>query len=85
MSCNCKANEQIFKIQKNYGKKVNVSWSEKTKFILEEGIKMVLIILILTPFTPLVLLYVIIMSITGYSRFNLNTLVKKITNREGDE
>lgn len=85
MSCNCKANEQIFKIQKNYGKKVNVSWPEKTKFILEEGIKMILIILILTPFTPLVLLYVIIMSITGYSRFNLNTLVKKITNREGDE
>lgn len=85
MSCNCKANEQIFKIQKNYGKKVNVSWPEKTKFILEEGIKMILIMLILTPFTPLVLLYVIIMSITGYSRFNLNTLVKKITNREGDE
>lgn len=85
MSCNCKANEQIFKIQKNYGKKANVSWPEKTKFILEEGIKMILIILILTPFTPLVLLYVIIMSITGYSRFNLNTLVKKITNREGDE
>ena len=85
MSCNCKANEQIFKIQKSYGKKVNISWSEKTKFLLEEGVKMFLIILILIPFTPLVLLYVLIMSVTGYGRFNLNSLVKKLINREGDE
>ena len=85
MGCNCKANEHIFKIQKAYGKKTHVSGTEYIKFLTEELVKFILIAIILVPFIPLVAIYVLIMSITGQGKINLNTFVKRITNRKGDE
>ena len=45
MGCNCKANQQILKITKQYGHKINVPWKDKLMFKTEEGIKIIIIYL----------------------------------------
>jgi hypothetical protein len=76
MACNCKANEQIMKIQRHYGYKVNLPLNEKIKFLTEEGFKFIILVLILLVCSPFIFLGMFIMSITGKGVININNVTK---------
>lgn len=85
MSCNCKANEQILKIQRNFGSKVSPPISEKLKFLIEEGLKTLVLMLMLIPVTPILFIGVILMNLMGFRHINLNKIVNLIRKQKGNE
>jgi hypothetical protein len=54
MGCNCKANQQILKITKQYGHKINVPWKDKLMFKTQEGVKVIAIYLLFLIFSPFI-------------------------------
>lgn len=81
MSCNCKANEQILKIQRNYGRKVNLTVGERLRFTIVETIKYIIISFLILIALPFILIAVIIMNATGYGRINLNAIRKRFSKK----
>lgn len=81
MSCNCKANEQILKIQRNYGRKVNLSIGERLRFTVMETIKYAIVSFLLLIAFPFILIVVVVMNATGYGRINLNAIRKRFTKK----
>ena len=75
MGCNCKVNEHISKIHKNYGSKINLSWKEKISFRTIESFKYLIIILLCIIFLPLVILFYIIYGIKNKGVFNINKIL----------
>ena len=81
MSCNCKANEQILKIQRNYGRQVNLSIGERLRFTVMETIKYIIISFLLLIAFPFILIAVVVMNATGYGRINLNAIRKRFSKK----
>lgn len=59
MSCNCKVNQQILKINKQYGHKTNIPFKDKFLFKTEEGFKTILLYLMVLIFFPLIFMFFI--------------------------
>ena len=82
MGCNCKVKSDIINLHKKYGQKVNLSFKEKLKYYILEGLKHIGVYIILTPIYPFILIYVIVKLIQGKGIFNIGTFVKKFYKNE---
>lgn len=76
MGCNCKVNQQIMKIHKQYGKKINIPWKENVKFKVVEGFKFILLGIIALALSPILFIIILIFVIKGYRTFNVNKILK---------
>ena len=75
MGCNCKVNQQIMKIHKNYGRSVNIPWKEKYKFRVIEGIKFILLGIIGLILFPIIFIIILIFFFKGYRTINVNKIL----------
>lgn len=82
MACDCKVNKQIIKLHKEYGKKINLPWKEKIGFRLEEGLKFIVLSLLIIIFLPIIFVYFFIRIITGNGYFNVNKMLRFILRKD---
>lgn len=77
MGCNCKANEKILKIHKDYGKKVNTPWTTEMTFKTGELLKLLLAGVIALLTAPVIFIFLIIRCIQGKTVININEVLRK--------
>ena len=85
MGCNCKANEEIIKLQRKYGSKRNLTFNEKFRFYSEESVKMVILIILVIILFPLLCLGLLITALTGHGRINIKTIFNKFLRKKRNE
>jgi lipopolysaccharide/colanic/teichoic acid biosynthesis glycosyltransferase len=85
MGCNCKATEQILKINKKYGHDINAPLSEKIVFKTEEIIKIVLAFIIAVIFSPIFLVILVFLSFRGKTVINFNKILNKLLKGKKNE
>ena len=82
MGCNCKVNEKIFKINKNYGFNTTVNISEKISFKVKETIKILLLIPIIVVSFPILLIILPIIAIRGNGDINVSKLLNLLLRKK---
>jgi hypothetical protein len=85
MGCNCKANEEILKIHKQYGHAIGAPWKERVQFRLEEGFKYILLCLLCILCFPLILILTIFFLVKGSGNINVNKLIRFLLRKDYDE
>ena len=75
MGCNCKVNEKIFKINKNYGFQSTVNVSERILFKVRETIKLILLLPITLIALPILIAMIPIVAIKGKGNVNINKML----------
>jgi hypothetical protein len=85
MGCNCKANEEILKIHKQYGHAIGSPWKERVQFRLEEGFKYILLCLLCILCFPLILILTIFFLAKGSGSINVNKLIRFLLRKDYDE
>lgn len=83
MGCNCKVNNEILKLHKEYGQNVQVPWRERAKFKLIEGIKLAAALLLIIPLLPLVFIFVLVSLIKGKGRIDVNKTLRILLRKNG--
>lgn len=82
MGCNCKANEQILKIHKDYGQKLNNTWQDRAMFRIKETFKVLIVLCLLFIFFPITLGVLIYLVIKGKRHFNFSIILKKMVGKD---
>lgn len=77
MGCNCKANEKILKIHKDYGKKVNIPWTTEMAFKTGELLKLLLAGVLALLTSPVIFIFLFIRCIQGKTVININEVLRK--------
>lgn len=76
MSCSCKVTKHINKIEKRYGTSVLKTKKTDIKSIINTWFKKILIIVLIIPFTPLTLLYLLYNNIFSKNIISIDKLFK---------
>lgn len=76
MACNCKANEYIKKIHKNYGHKTNIPWKERVNFNFTEGLKVILLGIGFIVFLPIIFIITLFLTFKGGNKLDINKILK---------
>lgn len=76
MSCACKVSKYVNKIEEKYGS--NIRQSKKTNIIkyIKNGSRKLFFSLILLPFVPLIIIYILIKNIFGSKIYNIDKIFK---------
>ena len=82
MGCNCKVNEEILKLHKEYGHNIHTPWKTRAKFKLTEGIKMFFVFLIIVIFFPVILAFFFITVLRGRRHININKILRFLLRKD---
>lgn len=85
MGCNCKANEEIFKLQRKYGTKRNLTFKEKIVFYSEESVKLIMLFILTIILFPLICLGLLVTALNNHGRVNIKKLLNKILRKNRNE
>lgn len=78
MGCNCKATENILKIQKKFGTPTYVSFRERFQFNIEEAAKFIVALVLVVLLSPFIFIFLLWRAFNGKTVINTNKLLQKL-------
>ena len=78
MGCNCKATENILKIQKKFGTPTYVPLRERFQFHIEEIGKLIVALILVILLSPFIFIFLLWRAFNGYTVIDTNKLLQKL-------